>query len=133
MKTSKCVQCDKQLTYIGSRPKKWCSASCRSLYRYENDIKYQQRNTYVEQTIRSKERKLKAIKLKGGCCSKCDQKHPAALCFHHVDPSVKSFNVDSRVFGNTKWEKIEKELDKCVLLCLNCHQILHYNEYWSTL
>jgi len=131
MKKSQCLQCGAELISKGSRPKKWCNHKCRGQFRYENDVVYQQRNTYEEQIKRSRSRKLYAIKLKGGKCSRCGQRHPAALCFHHVDPKTKNFNIDGRTFGNTKWEKIEKELCKCELLCFNCHQILHFGDYWD--
>jgi hypothetical protein len=90
-----------------------------------------QRNTYTEQTKRAKDRKLRAIELMGGRCVKCDQSHPAALSFHHVDPTTKVFNIDGRVFGNHKWSVVEEELKKCQLLCLYCHAIEHYAPYWS--
>ena len=130
MKTTQCLYCKKELVSKGSRPKKWCDESCRQKFRYENNIVYQQRNTYAEQVVRSKQKKLKAIELKGGKCSRCDEKHPAALCFHHIDPTTKSFSIDGRVFGNIKWGKIEKELDKCELLCFNCHLKEHLSVYW---
>lgn len=131
MKKSQCLQCGTELLSRGSVPKKWCNCACRSKFRYENDIVYKQRNTYSEQVERSRRRKLQAIDLKGGKCCRCDQNHPAALCFHHIDPITKSFTIDGRIFGNTKWEKIEKELSKCELLCFNCHQIEHYGNYWG--
>lgn len=40
--------------------------------------------------------------------------------FHHVDPSSKLFGIGS---GDTRsWETVKAELDKCVLLCSNCHK-----------
>lgn len=134
MKQSKCLNCGKTLEYTGSRPKKWCGTACRSDYRYKNDKDYREQkqyNGYEEQVKRAKSRKLRAIALKGGSCEKCGEKHPAALCFHHVDPETKSFRLDARVFGNSKWEAIEQELNKCALLCFNCHQILHFSDYWK--
>jgi hypothetical protein len=131
MKKSQCAHCGKELVSLGPRLKKWCDSSCRSAFRYSNDLKYAQRNTYSAQVERSKMKKLKAIALKGGSCVKCGQSHPAALCFHHLDPSTKSFTIDGRVFGNFKWDKIAEELKKCELLCYNCHQITHFASYWE--
>jgi hypothetical protein len=72
-------------------------------------------------------RKQEAIKLKGGCCEKCGyKKNYAALCFHHKDPSTKSFGIDGRNLRMRKWELIEKEINKCSLLCHNCHMEEHY-------
>ena len=131
MTQSNCLQCGKELFSNGPRPKKWCDGTCRARFRADNDIKYQQRNTYEEQAERSKFRKLKAISLKGGACIQCGEKHPAALCFHHKDPASKEFTINGRIFGNSKWERIKEELDKCELLCYNCHQILHFGDYWA--
>lgn len=132
MKISYCNYCKKELIYTGYRPKNWCNDSCRNKYRYENNIKYKQRNTYEEQAKRAKIRKLKAIEIMGGSCIRCGQSHPAALCFHHIDPSTKSFAIDGRVFGNIKWSAIEAELLKCQLLCQNCHLIEHNGFYWDS-
>jgi len=52
------------------------------------------------------------------------KKSHRALSFHHRDPALKDFGLSSK--GLTRsWEKIVKELDKCVLLCANCHAEVH--------
>lgn len=63
--------------------------------------------------------KLKAIEYKGGKCIVCGyNKSIRALQFHHLDPTQKDFGIS----GTTKsFEKLKPELDKCVLLCANCH------------
>ncbi len=79
------------------------------------------------QMTRWHQRKLDAIEYKGGVCVDCGQMpHPAAMQFHHLDPGEKDFSWNK---GRLKsWGKITKELDKCVLLCANCHTIRH-SEY----
>ena len=47
----------------------------------------------------------------------------AALDFHHIDPDEKNFGICRRI--DKAWETIQKELDKCVLLCKNCHAEYH--------
>ena len=60
-------------------------------------------------------------------CSKCGWKeHPEILQFHHTQGD-KSFSVGSAV-GNKKNEIIKAEMDKCILLCPNCHFLLHFKE-----
>ncbi len=57
-------------------------------------------------------------------CSKCGwNKHPEILQFHHTKGD-KSFSVGSAI-GNKKNEVIKAEMDKCILLCPNCHFLLH--------
>jgi len=69
--------------------------------------------------------KLKAIEYKGGACEICKySKYYGALEFHHIDPSKKDFGIAAN--GLTRaWEKIKQELDKCQLLCANCHREVH--------
>ena len=67
----------------------------------------------------------KQDKLKKGC-SICGMYHPGVLDFHHVDPSKKDFTIaKSRTKSK---EKFLRELDKCIVLCSNCHRILHWRE-----
>lgn len=71
-----------------------------------------------------KETKIKAVEYLGGKCQICGyDKCIEALEFHHKDPSIKEFTIGK--FRIKKWERIKKELDKCILLCANCHRELH--------
>ena len=66
-----------------------------------------------------------AIEYKGGECVICGyNKCSRALCFHHVNPEDKSFGISANGFTRS-WEKTKNELDKCVLLCSNCHMEFH--------
>lgn len=70
-----------------------------------------------------KRTKLKLIDYKGGKCQVCGyNKCTAALEFHHVNPEEKDFGISgcSRSFENLK-----AEVDKCVLVCSNCHKEIH--------
>ena len=60
-------------------------------------------------------------------CNRCGFSHPAALDFHHKDPSTKEIRFD-RVSKNNQ-EKIMKEIEKCEVLCSNCHRIHHSKHY----
>ena len=72
-----------------------------------------------------REMKLRAIALFGGRCGACGYGFaPAAMEFHHPDPSKKEFAIS--VDGIYRpWEKIRKELESCVMLCANCHAEVH--------
>lgn len=72
---------------------------------------------------RRKELRARAIAYLGGKCQICGyDKYQAAFDFHHLDPMGKDFNISA---GLTSWERIQPELDKCVLLCSNCHREVH--------
>ncbi len=68
--------------------------------------------------------KKRAILYKGGKCIKCGyDKNYAALDFNHIDPSKKECGWTQ--LKTRSWENIIKELDKCDLMCKNCHSELH--------
>ena len=66
-----------------------------------------------------RETKRKCIEYKGGKCQECGyDKHQAALQFHHRDPSQKDYTIGT---FKKSFDDCKTELDKCVLLCANCH------------
>ncbi len=84
------------------------------------------KNCFNKQVI-ERQRKIKqdAVDYKGGKCSNCGyNKYLGALQFHHLDPSVKDpqwNNFKCRKFDDA----FKLELDKCALLCANCHSEQH--------
>ena len=80
--------------------------------------------------VSRKRRKIKIdlVEYKGGKCEMCGyNKCIAALDFHHKDYREKDFNLSKN--GNTYGlERAKKEVDKCILICSNCHRELHYEE-----
>jgi transposase len=65
--------------------------------------------------------KLRLIKAAGGCCVLCGyDRHPAALHFHHLDPTQKRYTL-SRAGHTRNFAEAVEEAKKCVLLCANCH------------
>ncbi len=72
--------------------------------------------------------KEKCVEYKGGKCEICGyDKYFGALEFHHKDPTQKDLQI-SKVRTRTFNNKIKKELDKCLLLCSNCHREIHFIE-----
>ena len=70
------------------------------------------------------ELKGKAVTYKGGCCIKCGYcKILSAMEFHHRNPLEKDFQIGGN--HTRKWTSIQTELDKCDLLCANCHRETH--------
>jgi len=59
----------------------------------------------------------------GNKCNKCGHEDLDVLTFHHKNQSDKSFNLSRN--WQKPWKELQKELDKCELLCANCHMKLH--------
>lgn len=69
--------------------------------------------------------KIELVKKLGNKCSKCGYcEHVGALQFHHTDPNLKKFSINST--NLLRQDRIE-ESKKCILLCANCHAIEHVN------
>ena len=116
-----CIICENSLR---GNQRKYCSNKCKAKGHYNS------RNTYIRQTTKAIERRLHFIKSKGGCCEVCGyDKNMAALEFHHVVENTKNFNLDSRAMGNRSMESLKEEVEKCSLLCSNCHREHHNPEY----
>lgn len=88
---------------------------------------YSDRAEYLRKAVAKRRKQLreKALEYGGGKCQICGyHKSKRALSFHHKNPKQKDFGLSAR--GLTRsWERIQKELDKCILVCANCHAELH--------
>jgi len=63
----------------------------------------------------------------GGKCNNCGETDIFILDFHHKNPKEKEYGI-SQFSAHAPWGKIKKELDKCILLCRNCHGKHHIFE-----
>ncbi len=98
------------------------AAQKAKLYREKNKDRILQ-----QQKENKRARKLWAIEYLGECCHSCGKTfHPSVYEFHHKDPSTK--DRDPSKMMSLSHEKLQKELDKCVLLCANCHRIEHHGD-----
>lgn len=70
--------------------------------------------------------KLRLIQYKGGKCEKCGyNKSKSALDFHHRNPLDKKFGIAKGVSLAYGLPLLLEEIQKCILLCSNCHHELH--------
>jgi len=85
---------------------------------------YADRREYIIKAVAKRRKKLKlfALEYKGGKCQIChyDRCH-RALELHHLDAKQKEFGIAYRGYTRS-WDKVKVELDKCVLVCANCHR-----------
>ena len=107
---SKCEVCD---TFLVGLQTKFCSKKCKNKH-HQGD----------NQKKRGIERKIKLIALFNSKCSKCGyNKNLSALSFHHLQD--KDFQLGLRKLSNSKWSDLLQEVNKCQLLCSNCHMETH--------
>ncbi len=110
---SNCIVCG---TLLRGKQTKFCSIACKNKHH----------QSYEAQKGRGLTRKIQLVKAAGGQCSICGyKKNLSALAFHHTDSADKDFKLDMRSLSNRKLEYVLTELDKCILVCHNCHAELH--------
>lgn len=71
---------------------------------------------------------LDDYKIKNGCI-KCGIKDYRVLEFHHL--SNKEFSIGNARYNHFGIDRVRKEIKKCVVICANCHRILHYGQAWK--
>jgi len=112
-KQSNCIVCGSALH---GKQTMFCSLACKNKHH----------QSYTAQRSRGLARKLKLVRAVGGRCSICGyDRNLAALVFHHSDSVGKDFKLDMRSLSNRTLHSVLTELDKCVLVCQNCHAELH--------
>ena len=66
-----------------------------------------------------------ALEFLGGKCSRCGYAQCAeALEIHHLESNEKDFGISARGYTRS-WKSVRAELEKCELLCANCHREVH--------
>ncbi|MBU1034786.1 hypothetical protein KKD42_03250 [Patescibacteria group bacterium] len=88
---------------------------------------YADRADYLKKAVAKRRKKVRdnAVAHKGGKCQICGY-HTcnAALEFHHPNPEIKDFSISAD--GMTRsWKRVVKEIEKCILICANCHREFH--------
>lgn len=113
----RCAKCKelKDISEFGSKNWKRLQSYCKSCL-------------HLFQMRRWNKNKVKAIKYLGGKCTQCGRSdfHPAVYQFHHRNKEEKE--IDWNKLRIRSWDKITKELDKCNLVCGNCHVMIEINE-----
>jgi hypothetical protein len=89
---------------------------------------YKDKARYYKRTRKIIERnKIYVDDYKKQCsCLICNENRNWLLDFHHIDPKQKDFNISDSM--GISINNIKKEIEKCVILCSNCHRDFHYLE-----
>jgi len=103
--------------------------------KHKKDIREQQRR-WRERNPEEHKRRRKQHKIKRQLmleeyqaergCVICGNNDIRCLVFHHRNPDKKSFGISAAMAKGYGMNKIWKEIEKCDVVCRNCHAILHY-------
>lgn len=119
METKICSRCKRELplTQFYSRGNGKLRSECKECHKEYVKSKYQERKGAIGE-----------VKASIGC-AKCGDTRSYVLNFHHKDPSIKDANIARMTSNKNRLEDIQKEIDKCVVLCSNCHREFHHLEF----
>lgn len=98
---------------------------CNRTFKYDKKLGHNKTrcNTCIVNARRKRISEM-CFAYKGNKCIYCGyDRCKRSLCFHHVDPKEKDFQISGN--WGLKWDRIQKELDKCILVCSNCHGEIH--------
>ena len=119
METKICSRCKRELplTQFYSRGNGKLRSECKECHKEYVKSKYQERKGAIGE-----------VKASIGC-AKCGDTRSYVLDFHHKDSSIKDANIARMTSNKNRLEDIQKEIDKCVVLCSNCHREFHHLEF----
>jgi transcription elongation factor Elf1 len=89
--------------------------------------KYADRAKYLIKAVQKRRKKIRemAVEYKGDKCMLCGYNGCVqALEFHHISNTGKDFGISDKGYTRS-WERVKKEINKCILVCANCHRELH--------
>lgn len=95
--------------------------------RYHKDVWYpknKERRVQLNREWRERNRALYDDYKRTLSCVLCGESEPCCLDFHHKDPSQKEYSISSAP-RHKSFKKIMIEIEKCVVLCSNCHRKVH--------
>lgn len=96
---------------------------CANKRSAESELKNKSKYRTIRRKSNDKFRdEMKEYKIHRGC-AECGENHPAVLDLHHTDPAVKDLHPS----GASGRKIFYEEVEKCIVLCSNCHRKLHYN------
>ena len=92
---------------------------------YQKEYRRKNRQLVTDKQRQVRQSKLQSLILMlGNCCDICKQQYPSCVYdFHHINPNEKEFELGTHMYHSI--QTLEKEAQKCQLLCANCHRIVH--------
>lgn len=111
---------NKQCSKGRTRTCKSCTSAKRTTWYKDN----RSRRQYAANK-RNRDRKKLVVEHFGDRCADCKQSYQQCVYeFHHLDPNQKDYNPSKSMSHSL--ERMWAELDKCIMVCSNCHKIRHW-------
>lgn len=114
----------------------WCK-KCHSEYesgKWKNSIERRFKKTETQKNRTLRNEKFIWDILSSSKCMDCGNDNPVVLEFDHLDPNVKFKNISDMKSQAYSIKTIQKEIDKCDVVCANCHRIRtakQFNYYYK--
>jgi hypothetical protein len=102
----------------------WCRDCFKENWReryYKNHERYRKSHNTSRSRIREENARKVFEYLSDHSCVNCGEPDPIVLEFDHRDKSDKIENISNLILDSS-WTRIEKEIEKCDVLCANCHR-----------
>ena len=108
---------------VNKTQSEWEQLSYHARYYHVNDERKEQIREGQKRRRQEKKEWLREIKRENGCYE-CGETNPKCLEFHH-DTGNKTANVSTMASDDSSKERIREEINKCIVLCANCHRKHH--------
>ena len=118
-----------------ARAKDGYASSCIDCIRIQNQKSY--KNFWAKNRARIDSNHYKFIEMMREKCNQikhengcyfCHEYDPICLDFHHRVPSEKQYSISVMINSHKNWDRIKSEIDKCAVVCANCHRKIHAGE-----
>lgn len=139
-----CTKCKENLSednfFFKSKAQGRRHSQCKECYRKQRSTTYdkhyaEKKEEYVRRAIERNKKNRLVLKtkflefLEGKVCTMCGYDKQVALEFHHRDPTTKSETVSRMLHSGYAWGSILKEIEKCDIVCANCHRELTAEQF----
>lgn len=120
METKFCSKCKRELPIENfgwrNKAKGTRRADCKECHAAHVREKYHERKDIIRD-------------LKSKCtCAKCGESRGHLLDYHHLDPTKKENTIARLTSNSADLNKLQNEIQKCIVLCANCHRDFHFLE-----
>ena len=119
MDTKVCTKCGKEFPIVDFNWRDKKKGTRRSECKYCH-------NTYMNEKNNNNRSVIQNLK-ESQCCKKCGEQRWYLLDYHHLDPSQKTERI-AKLMIRSSLDITLNEIQKCILLCSNCHREFHYFE-----